>query len=174
MAVLVVITILALMTVPAMLDCRGRQQIEVALPLADVAKKPVTDWHAFTGEWPADNETLELPAADKIVSNHVSALNVENGAIRLNIQQQCQQGAARQKAQPAARHRARCAYGASGLGLQPDQATAQDGGSGSQSHRRTARAVAVGVSVSESLSAGGAAEQRRSGQTDSYGAMIAA
>jgi len=83
MAVLAVITILALMAVPSWLDRLVRQQIEAALPLADVAKKPIGDYRAFTGDWPEDNEALALPEAAKIVSNHVAALRVEDGAIHL-------------------------------------------------------------------------------------------
>lgn len=43
MAVLAIIAILALMAVPSYMDRTVRQQIEAALPLADIAKKPVAD-----------------------------------------------------------------------------------------------------------------------------------
>jgi type IV pilus assembly protein PilA len=84
-AVLAVISILALMAVPSYLDRIIRQQIEAALPLAEIAKKPVADAWAVSQTFPANNEAAGLPAADKIVNNYISALTVENGAIRITF-----------------------------------------------------------------------------------------
>lgn len=83
LAVLAIIAILALMAVPSYLDRIVRQQIEAALPLADIARKPVAEswvrWHSF----PADNAAALLPVPEKIVSNYVSSLTVEDGAIQI-------------------------------------------------------------------------------------------
>jgi type IV pilus assembly protein PilA len=85
MAVLAVIAILALMALPSYLDRIVRAQIESALPLADIAKKPLAEAWRFLQEFPADNAAALLPAADKIVGNHVSGLAVENGAIHITF-----------------------------------------------------------------------------------------
>ncbi len=83
MAVLAIITIMAMMAIPTYLDRIVRQQIEAALPLADIAKKPVADQWALLLSFPADNAAAGLPVADKIVSNYVSSLTVQDGAIHI-------------------------------------------------------------------------------------------
>ncbi len=85
LAVLAVITILALMAIPSYLDKVVKAQIEAALPLADIAKGPVAAFWAATQSLPADNEAAALPAADKIVNNYVSAVAVADGAIHLTL-----------------------------------------------------------------------------------------
>ncbi len=83
MAVVAVIAILAMLALPSYLDRIVRQQIEAALPLADIAKKPIVDAWAVKLAMPADNAAATLPVPDKIVNNFVSSLTVENGAIHL-------------------------------------------------------------------------------------------
>ena len=85
MAVLAIIAILALMAVPSYMDRTVRQQIEAALPLADIAKKPVADAWGLLHAFPADNAATGLPVAEKVVSNHVSSLSVEDGAIHITF-----------------------------------------------------------------------------------------
>ncbi|MBI4997591.1 MAG: pilin [Rhodocyclales bacterium] len=81
LAVLAVITILALMAVPSYLDKVVKAQIEAALPLADIAKRPIAAIWSATQEMPADNEAAGLPVAEKIVNNYVSAVTVTDGVI---------------------------------------------------------------------------------------------
>lgn len=85
MAVLAIIAILALMAVPSYMDRTVRQQIEAALPLADIAKKPVADAWGQLHAFPADNSAAGLPIAEKVVSNHVSSLAIEDGAIHVTF-----------------------------------------------------------------------------------------
>jgi len=85
MAVLAVMAILALMAVPSYLDRVVRQQIESALPLAEIAKKPVADSWTLLHAFPADNAAAGLPAAEKIVSNYVSSLSIQDGAIQITF-----------------------------------------------------------------------------------------
>ena len=85
LAVLAVITILAMMAIPSYLDKIVRAQIEAALPLADVAKGPVAMYWTATQTLPANNQAAALPAADKIVNNYVSAVTVVDGAIHLTL-----------------------------------------------------------------------------------------
>lgn len=85
MAVLAVIAILAMLAVPSYVDGMVRQQIEAALPLAEIAKKPIADSWARLQVFPADNAAAGLPAADKVVGNYVSSLAVQDGAVHLTF-----------------------------------------------------------------------------------------
>ena len=85
MVVLGVLAILMLMAVPTYQDKFIRDQIVDALPLADVAKGPVAaSWTALRS-LPANNAAAGLPSADRIVSNFVSSIAVENGALHITF-----------------------------------------------------------------------------------------
>ena len=83
--VLGIIAILALMAAPSYLEKIIRDRIVEALPLADIAKAPVAAAWAAGVPLPGDNKAAGLPAADKIVSNLVSSVLVENGAIQITF-----------------------------------------------------------------------------------------
>jgi type IV pilus assembly protein PilA len=85
MVVVSIIAILALMTLPSYMDRIVRQQIEAALPLADIAKKPVGEAWALTQSFPADNAAARLPVAEKVVNNYVSSLAIQDGAIQITF-----------------------------------------------------------------------------------------
>jgi type IV pilus assembly protein PilA len=85
MVVVGVVAVLALMMVPAYTDRTVREQVNEALPLADLAKKPVAAAWALAQVFPADNAAAGLPVKDKIVSNLVSGVAVEAGAIHLTF-----------------------------------------------------------------------------------------
>ena len=85
MAVLAIMVILSLMTITSYLDRIVREQIQAALPLADMAKKPVAEWWSATLTFPHDNSTLLLPPPDKIVNNYIEKLTVQDGAINLTF-----------------------------------------------------------------------------------------
>lgn len=82
---LAIIAILAAITIPSFLGIFTRNQVNEALPLAEIVKKPVaTEWSA-TKSFPADNVSAGLPAADKIVNNLISSIAVEDGAIHITF-----------------------------------------------------------------------------------------
>jgi len=85
MMVIAVIAILAMIALPSMQDRLVRDQIVEAAKLADIAKKPVAAAWAAGQPLPPDNAAAGLPAPDKIVSNLVSALDVEGGALTLTF-----------------------------------------------------------------------------------------
>lgn len=85
MAVVAVIAILSLMAIPSFQSRIIRQQIETALPLADIAKYPIAAAWATAKPFPADNEAAGLPVPDKIVNNYISALVVQDGAIHITF-----------------------------------------------------------------------------------------
>jgi type IV pilus assembly protein PilA len=83
--VLAVIAILAMLAVPSLQDRIVREQIVDAMKLADLAKAPVAASWALTRTLPVDNAGVGLPVADKIVSNLVTSLSVEDGAIHVTF-----------------------------------------------------------------------------------------
>ena len=85
MVVVGLIAVLALLMIPSYADRIVRNQIDEALPLADIAKRPIEASWALVHALPADNAGAGLPVADKVVSNHVRALAVEGGAIHITF-----------------------------------------------------------------------------------------
>jgi type IV pilus assembly protein PilA len=85
MVVVAVIAILALMAFPTYHDKLVRDQIAEALPLADIVKVPVGASWALLKAFPADNAAAALPPAEKIVSNLVSSMALEAGAIHITF-----------------------------------------------------------------------------------------
>jgi type IV pilus assembly protein PilA len=85
MVVVGVVAVLALMLVPAYTDRLVREQVNEALPLAEVAKKPVADAWAAVQAFPADNAAASLPPREKIVSDLVSGVAVESGSIHVTF-----------------------------------------------------------------------------------------
>ena len=85
MVVLAVIVILATIALPNTQGRLVRDQIVEAVKLAEIAKKPVAAAWATAHTLPADNAAAGLPSADKIVSNLVSAVAVEAGAVHVTF-----------------------------------------------------------------------------------------
>ena len=83
--VVAIVAILALMALPSYQDKLVRDQIIEALPLADVAKPPITVAAGLKLPFPADNAAAGLPPAEKIVSNLVSSVAVEGGPIHITF-----------------------------------------------------------------------------------------
>ena len=85
MVVLGIVAVLALMMVPAYHQRTVREQVLEALPLADLAKSPVALSWSLARAFPKDNAAASLPPAEKIVSNLVSSVSVEDGAIHVRF-----------------------------------------------------------------------------------------
>src|SRR5262245_25464235 len=85
MVVLAIIGILALLAFPTYQDKFVRDQINEALPLADLAKTPVAASWTLAKVLPADNAAAGLPPPEKIVSNLVSSVALEGGAIHVTF-----------------------------------------------------------------------------------------
>ena len=85
LVVVTIIAILALMAVPSFQDQIVRDQINTALPLADIAKPPNAASWAMLQTFPPDNAGAGLPAADKIVNNAISSVAVQDGAIHITF-----------------------------------------------------------------------------------------
>ena len=85
LAVVAVVAALATLALPSFQAGVVRRQVLDAAPLVDVAKLPVATAWAATQVLPADNAAAGLPAPDRMVGNHVSAVTVENGAIHVTF-----------------------------------------------------------------------------------------
>jgi type IV pilus assembly protein PilA len=83
MVVVAIVAILALMMIPGYFDGAIRAQVGEAMALADLAKKPVAASWALAQPLPANNAVAGLPPAEKIVSDLVSSVSVEDGAIHI-------------------------------------------------------------------------------------------
>lgn len=80
-----VIAILALMTIPSLIEKTVRDQVSEAMSIADVAKLPIALAWGTAQSLPADNAAAGLPVADKVVGNYVSSVAVQDGAIHLTF-----------------------------------------------------------------------------------------
>ncbi len=83
MVVIAIIAILALIALPSYHSKLLRDQVIDGAALADIVKKPVAASWQSSQSFPADNATAGLPVAEKIVSNQVSRVTVEDGAIHI-------------------------------------------------------------------------------------------
>jgi type IV pilus assembly protein PilA len=85
LAVIAILAILSALAIPSYQGRIVRKQIEAGISLADIAKRPIAASWAAAQVLPADNVAAGLPVPDKIVSNFVSALSVQDGAINLTF-----------------------------------------------------------------------------------------
>src|SRR5687768_17275847 len=85
MVVIAIIAILAMIAIPSSMGRIVKEQITAAMPLADVAKLPIASNWVQTKTLFANNDAAGLPTPDKIVSNFVSAVEVQNGAIHITF-----------------------------------------------------------------------------------------
>src|SRR6185295_19233554 len=85
MIVVAIIAILAMVAMPSIQGKLLRSQIVEAAHWADVAKNPIAAAWLATKALPADNAAAGLPDADKIVSNLVSKVSVESGAVHITF-----------------------------------------------------------------------------------------
>jgi type IV pilus assembly protein PilA len=83
MAVLAVIAILAMIAIPSQLDRIVKEQVLEGIKLAELATKRTDVYWLASGKLPEKNETLDLPAPDKIVNARVSSITVDNGAVHI-------------------------------------------------------------------------------------------
>jgi len=82
---LAIVAVLATLAMPSFQGSIVRDQIVSAVPLADIAKKPVALSWADQQVLPANNAGAGLPAPDKIVNNYISAVAIEDGAIQITF-----------------------------------------------------------------------------------------
>lgn len=85
MIVVAIIVILALIALPGIPDKLIRDRIAESVKLVEFVKAPIAASWALAAKLPVDNAAAGLPAADKIVSDYVSSVAVESGAIQITF-----------------------------------------------------------------------------------------
>lgn len=85
MIVIAIIAILATIAMPSIQGKLVRGQIVEAAHWSDIAKNPIATAWSATKTLPADNTAAGLPTSDKIVSNLVSDVRVESGAVHITF-----------------------------------------------------------------------------------------
>ena len=85
MVVVAILAILAMIAIPSALTRIIREEVAAAMPLAEAAKEPAAAQWKAAKTLPADNKEAGLPAPDKVVSNLISALVVDKGAIHMTF-----------------------------------------------------------------------------------------
>ena len=85
MVVVAILAILAMIAIPSALTRIIREQVAAAIPLAEAAKEPAAAQWKATKTLPAENKQAGLPAADKVVSNLISRLVVDQGVIHMTF-----------------------------------------------------------------------------------------
>lgn len=85
MVVAGIIAILALLAAPSISEKVVRDQIVESMKLVDIAKPPIqVSWQTLS-QLPIDNAAAGLPPAASMVSNFVSSVAVESGAIQVTF-----------------------------------------------------------------------------------------
>ena len=85
MVVIGIIAILASMAVPSYIYKMIREQLVNALPLAELAKKPVAASWLLEQKFPANNAAAGLPVPEKIVSSLVSSVAIQDGVVNITF-----------------------------------------------------------------------------------------
>jgi type IV pilus assembly protein PilA len=85
LVVVAIVGILGLMAVPAVYDKLVRDQVVASLNMAEPAKPPITTAWTTTQTFPASNVAAALPAPENFVSNYVSSMSINNGAIDITF-----------------------------------------------------------------------------------------
>jgi type IV pilus assembly protein PilA len=79
MIVVAIIGILAAIAIPAYLDYAIRSQVAHGINLASAAKVAVAEFYQDTGDYPTNNSTAGLAAADSIRGKYVTQVEVTAG-----------------------------------------------------------------------------------------------
>lgn len=85
MIVIAIISTLATMAMPSLMDRVIRSQVKESLQLAEMVQQGVDEFYRHHKRLPATNKEAGLPAAEKIIGNFTSKIMVEDGAIHITL-----------------------------------------------------------------------------------------
>jgi type IV pilus assembly protein PilA len=85
MVVVAILGILAMIAIPSSIGRIVKEQVVAAIPLADIAKEPIAAAWKEAKTLPINNEEAGLPVPEKVVSNFVSKLEVQDGVIHMTF-----------------------------------------------------------------------------------------
>jgi len=84
----IVLAIMAIILVASIPSSGGKiDQVGVneALNLVKVYQPQIESYYNMTGEFPADNEVLGMPAPQSVIGNYLTAVHLEGGALHLEL-----------------------------------------------------------------------------------------
>lgn len=85
LVVLTIVALLAMVAIPRQYADASREQVQESLQMLTGLKKNVEAFHAVTGRLPERAEDADLPPAEKIIGNYVSAISLQNGAFHIHF-----------------------------------------------------------------------------------------
>lgn len=85
MIVIAIMGVLATLAIPTYHDRIIRTQVSEGLQLADFAREGVAQYFKANKRMPRNNTEAGLPPADKIIGNHVTGVEVVDGAIHISF-----------------------------------------------------------------------------------------
>jgi type IV pilus assembly protein PilA len=83
MMVIAIIGTLAAIAIPAYTHYLYRAKVVEGLVLAEEAKQAVSEYYAWYGMVPANNDAVHLGATDNFAGAYVTGVQIENGAIHI-------------------------------------------------------------------------------------------
>lgn len=85
MVVVTIIGILASISMPAYHEYIVRSQVVDGITLVESLKGPVKEFYKQRGRFPLDNLEAGIPEPDKLISNYVKRVTLENGAFHVEF-----------------------------------------------------------------------------------------
>ncbi|EAR09008.1 pilin [Reinekea blandensis] len=85
MIVVAIIGVLASVALPAYQVYVQRSEVVEALSMAATIRENVTNYYVEELEFPTDNETAGVPAANFLIGNRITGVVVESGAIHVTL-----------------------------------------------------------------------------------------
>jgi type IV pilus assembly protein PilA len=85
MVVVAIVGILASIAMPSYQDYMRRSEVVEALSIASGVKSDITDYYREKLAFPKDNMETGIPEPDKMISNRITGVVVEGGAIHVTL-----------------------------------------------------------------------------------------
>ncbi len=85
MVAVAVVAILASIAIPSNLNQRLRSQVTEGVHMADTVRDSVTNYYTYNLSFPSDNSEAGVPEPDLLISNTVTNIEVEDGAIHITF-----------------------------------------------------------------------------------------
>ncbi len=85
MVVVAVVAILATITIPSILNQRLRSQVAEGVHTADTIRDSVTNYYTYNLSFPSDNSEAGVPLPEFLISNTVTRIEIEDGAIHITF-----------------------------------------------------------------------------------------
>lgn len=85
MVAVAVVAILASIAIPSNLNQRLRSQVAEGVHMTDSIRDSVTNYYSYHLSFPGDNSEAGVPLPEQLISNNVTSVEIENGAIHITF-----------------------------------------------------------------------------------------